>query len=559
MHILLIAIGWTTAGIITGIITAVLSISYFVYRYLLTRQITEQEHRRLQDLDDVKTKLYTNITHEFRTPLTVIIGMAEQISGNEEEKKLILRNSQSLLRLINQMLDLSKIDSGHMRINWVQGNIVDFLKYIVESFKSLAAAKNIQLLIYKEIEEFVMDYDEEKIQHVVSNLISNGLKFTPEKGELILHVQSRALDGKDWLVVKVKDSGIGIRPQVIPHIFDRFFQVDDLSTYRSRGTGIGLALTKELVNLLGGRISVSSVVGKGSTFEVLLPVRREAEHKVVPRELPQELAPVEKVYSASSDQDSPTPAGDQPLLLIIEDNADVVAYIRSMLNAFYQIEVAENGQIGIDKAKEIVPDIIISDVMMPLKDGYEVCHTLKNDQRTSHIPIVLLTAKAAQEDKVAGLRKGADAYLTKPFHREELLVRLEKLIELRKELQNRLGGREASYLQKPKAKETMEDIFLKKLHQAVEKNIDNTDLEIVHLCRAVHLSHTQVYRKLKAITGKTPSQFIRSIRLNRAMKLLKESNFSISEIAYESGFKDPAYFSRVFLKEFGNAPSAIRK
>ena len=560
MHILLLDIGLTTGLIIAGIVLVVVSISYFVYRNLLTQRISEQAHRSLQDLDDVKTKLYTNITHEFRTPLTVIIGMAEQITGNEEEKKLILRNSQSLLRLINQMLDLSKIDSGHMRINWVQGNIVDFLKYIVESFKSLAAAKNIQLLMYKEVEDYVMDYDEEKIQHIVSNLISNGVKFTPENGELVVHVQNKEEKGQEWLVVKVKDSGIGIREQVIPHIFDRFFQVDDLSTYRSRGTGIGLALTKELVNLMGGNISVSSVVGKGSTFEVVLPVRREAEHKVVPKELPQELAPVEKVYSASTESNTVGEANeDQPLLLIIEDNADVVAYIRSMLKNIYKIEVAENGQIGIDKALEIVPDIIISDVMMPLKDGYEVCHTLKNDQRTSHIPIVLLTAKAAQEDRIAGLRKGADAYLTKPFHREELLVRLEKLIALRKELQNRLGGGEPAYLHKKSAKETLEDTFLKKLHRAVEKNLDNTELEILHLCRAVHLSHTQVYRKLKALTGKTPSQFIRSIRLNHALKLLKESEFSVSEIAYETGFKDPAYFSRVFLKEFGNAPSAIRK
>lgn len=556
MLILLILqqIGW-----MVGAVIVVAAVFYFIYRYLLTRKINQQENLRLKDLDDVKTKLYTNITHEFRTPLTVIIGMAEQIQGNEEEKKLILRNSQSLLRLINQMLDLSKIDSGHMRINWVRGNVINFLKYIVESFNSLAASKNIQLLFYKEVDEFEMDYDEEKMQHIVSNLISNGLKFTPENGQLILHVNAVKEGDQEQLIIKVKDSGIGIRPQVIPHIFDRFFQVDDLSTYRSRGTGIGLALTKELVNLLGGKISVSSVVGEGSTFEIVLPVYRKAEHKVVPTALPQELAPLEKVYTASSKEERADGDNNKPLLLIVEDNADVIAYIRSMLKDLYAIEVAENGQIGIDKALEIVPDIIISDVMMPLKDGYEVCHTLKNDQRTSHIPIILLTAKATQDDRVAGLKKGADAYLTKPFHKEELLVRLEKLIELRKELQKGLGGKEPAYLTKQKSKQTIEDIFLKKLHKAVEKNMDNTDLEILHLCRAVHLSHTQVYRKLKALTGKTPSQFIRSIRLNKALELLKDNTFSVSEVAYETGFKDPAYFSRVFLQEFGSAPSAMRK
>ncbi len=556
MYLFFENINQQTVLIISILINVVIGL-FFIIRYFLNPRIKDQEHDQLKKLDEVKSKLYTNITHEFRTPLTVIIGMTEQITGNEEAKKLVLQNSKTLLRLINQMLDLSKIDAGHMTINWVQGNIIEFLKYILESFKSLAAAKNIRLLFYSEIEEFIMDYDEDKIQQILSNLISNGIKFTPEDGQVVLHLQVQNNKAQEFLVVKVKDSGIGIRPEVIPHIFDRFFQVEDLSTYRSRGTGIGLALTKELVHLLGGKISVNSEANKGSTFEITLPVHHHAQRQVIPKALPEEVAPLEKVYSTDSDQEKDEE--DKPLLLLIEDNADVVTYICSMLRALYRIEVAENGQVGLDKAFEIIPDIVVSDVMMPLKDGYEVCHVLKSDQRTSHIPVILLTAKATQEDRISGLQKGADAYLTKPFSKEELLVRLQKLIELRQDLQNQLGGKAPSYLQKPKSKQTPEEMFLQKLHLAVEKHMDDTDLEIRHLCRAAHLSHTQVYRKLKALTGKTPSQFIRSIRLNKALQLLQDSNFSVSEVAYETGFKDPAYFSRVFTKAFGNAPSAIRK
>ena len=509
-------------------------------------------------LNNLKEDLYTNIAHEFRTPLTVIMGMAEQLTGNDEAKKLIIQNSTVLLRLINQMLDLSKIDAGHLSVNWVNGDIIQFFKYIVESFDSLAASKNITLLFYTEIESLMMDFDEDKIQQVISNLLSNGIKFTPDHGQIVLHTHLETTAGTENLIVKIKDSGIGIRPEVIPHIFDRFFQVNDLSTYRSRGTGIGLALTKELVRLLEGEISVTSIAGKGSTFEVVLPVHNKAKCLTTPTPLPQELAPLEKIFSATVKFNSKKNQNTKSIALIIEDNNDLVTYIASVLKDMYQIEVAENGQFGLEKALSIIPDIIISDVMMPLKDGYEVCHILKNDQRTSHIPIVLLTAKATKEDRITGLKSGADAYLVKPFYKDELLVRVKQLIQLRIELQSKFNYKEPIYLNRKKSEETIDDIFLKKLHKTVEKNIENTELQILDLCHAVHLSHTQVHRKLKALTGKTPSQFIRSIRVNKAYNLLKEKDLSISEIAYETGFKDPAYFSRVFTKEFGKPPRAIR-
>lgn len=511
--------------------------------------------------NSTKEDLYTNIAHEFRTPLTVILGMAEQLVGNEDAKQLILQNSKVLLRLINQMLDLSKIDAGHLKVNWVQGDFIQFLKYMIASFDNLAARKQIQLIFYPELEELVMDYDEHMVQQIISNLLTNAIKFTPEQGKVILHVavQKQASTKASVLIIKIKDSGIGIRPEVIPHIFDRYFQVNDLSTYRSRGTGIGLALTKGLVHLLGGAISVSSSSGRGSTFEVSLPIHHNAERLIVPKVLPNEMAPLEKVYSASFEEIVLKEDSRKPMLLLIEDNYDVTTYLVSILRAAYQIKVAENGQIGLEKAFKWIPDLIISDVMMPLKDGFEVCHTLKNDQRTSHIPVVLLTARASPDDRISGLKTGADAYLNKPFLKAELLACLTNLIKIRKELHSKTQGTAPLYLKKKKSQETLDDQFLKKLHKAIEKKLDDRDLGVNHLCRTVHLSNSQLNRKLKALTGQTPVQFIRSIRLNKAYRLIQEGGFNISEIAFETGFNDPAYFSRVFTQKFGCPPSAIRK
>lgn len=523
-----------------------------------------QQSEELRHLDQIKSRFFTNISHEIRTPLTVIKGMAGEIEGNEQAKKLIDRNADNLLRLINQLLDLSKLDSGAMKLNRTQADIVQYLQYLTESFYSLAEEKKIRLTFYSETPELVMDYDEEKIQYIVYNLLSNAIKFTPSGsgGKVIFHARQLPANGRHTLQLKVQDTGTGIPPEKLPHIFDRFFQADHSTTRKSDGTGIGLTLTKELVELMGGHISVQSEPGKGTAFTVLLPVTREAPlatqlntstNQPVNQSTGQ---PINQLTNQSIDESTNQ---EKPVLLLIEDNRDVVTYIESLLKNDYQVETAFDGRAGIEKAFEIVPDIIISDVMMPEKDGYEVCETLKNDARTSHIPIVLLTAKAAEADKVAGLKSGADAYLMKPFHKTELFVRLEQLILLRRMLQERYAGTGFNKTETTPVEPILDDLFIRKIRQTITENIDDTELGIAHLCSAVNLGHTQLFRKMKALTGENPTIYIRKMRLLRAKELLRTTDQSVSEIAYSVGFSDPNYFSRVFSEEFGTAPSAVRK
>lgn len=536
-------------------ISAVAHLMTFAVGMGFRRRQIDLEKQRVVELDKMKTRLYTNITHEFRTPLTVIMGMNEQISGHAQEKKLIRRNSQNLLRLINQLLDLSKLDSGKLQLNRINNDIISYLQYLTESFHSMAAEKGVRLTFYSEEPAIRMDYDEAKIQHIVYNLLSNAIKFTEANGKVVFHVRREMKGEMPHLQMLVQDSGVGVSKAQLPHIFDRFYQADDSLTRKGEGTGIGLALTKELVDLMDGEISVTSELGQGTVFKIWLPITNKATK--------QKETSTETVVSWQEEEafDTELPAlenGDLPLLLLIEDNPDVVLYIQKLLQATYNVQVAANGQIGIDKAYEIIPDIIISDVMMPEKDGYEVCETLKGDERTSHIPIILLTAKATEEDRVEGLKYGADAYLTKPFNKEELQVRLEKLVALRRQLQAKYAQHIQTSNNESAAAHPLEDEFLQKLRAAVEEKLDDADFGVPELAGAVHMSQMQVYRKLKALTDQTPSQLIRSIRLQRASELLKNSDLTISEIAYDVGFTDPNYFSRAFQQEFGTSPRDFR-
>ncbi len=520
----------------------------------------QQEMGRLKKMNDLKSQLYTNITHEFRTPLTVIMGMNENIKGHEKEQTLIRRNSKNLLLLINQLLDLSKAESATLQVHKTQGDIVAFLQYLTESFYSMAADKDVKLTFYSEIPTLETKYDETKIQHIFYNLLSNAIKFTEEDGKVILHVQKATVEGQTFLKIKIQDTGIGIATNQLPHIFDRFYQVDNSNTRQGEGTGIGLALVKELLQLMDGKVEVTSKKDEGTVFTVLLPIEIAAIQTTNEFSLPKtnEIV-IERATSVvnGKEEDKITQNRDLPILLIIEDNKDVAQYIQTIVEKFFTIHTAKNGQLGIDKAIEIVPDIIISDVMMPLKDGYEVCEILKKDERTDHIPIILLTAKATQADKVIGLKFGADAFLTKPFHKEELLIRLEKLTELRKALQTRYAQQSMVAIADTSAQEMTP--FLNKLTTHINKQLDNPDFSVADLSKVVNMSDMQVYRKLKAMTGQTPSTFIRSIRLEKGKQLLTETKLTISEIAYAVGFSNPSYFSRTFHTAFGRSPSDFRQ
>lgn len=548
---------------------------YSLYRYQLKRKLALAEARRLQELDQVKTKLFTNITHEFRTPLTLIQGMAEQTINrkgklpaekNLENARIVKRNSAQLLNLINQMLDLRKLESGAMPLRMIQGDVLQYLRYLIESFHSYAQDKGVKLHFLARQKELIMDYDPEKLLYIVSNLLSNAIKFTPKNGDVYVSASlssipanSPAENKRSSLEIQVKDTGVGIEAEKLPHIFDRFYQTDDSPTRRGEGVGIGLALSRELVYLLKGEIKVDSELGTGTNFTLSLPISRKApKNQIENLDLDDKMLgfkpPIAPLTGNAKAQ--PLILSDAPLALIIEDNPDVVRYLQSCLENDYNILTAHNGQTGVQTAIDTTPDIIISDVMMPEKNGYEVCDILKSDERTSHIPIILLTAKSDQDARLTGLRKGADAYLSKPFHQEELKVRLEQLIEIRRKLQERYANLNLEEMNQLPS--NVEDEFLRKVRQIVEANLSDSEFDIAQLCRAVGMSRSQLFRKLKALTGKSASLVIRSIRLQKARHLLKTSRINVSEAAYTVGFKDLAYFSKCFSEEYGEQPSSVR-
>ena len=538
----------------------------------------QREAKRIKELDSLKTQLYTNITHEFRTPLTVILGMARQVVNNPAEHlkngtDMIIRNGESLLKLVNEMLDLSKLETGKMSLQTETGNVIHFIRYIVESFNSLAESQHKQLHFLSTLDSLVIAYDPEKLRQIIANLLSNAIKFTPEKGNIYLSIHEEKIPGDPLaltLLIKVKDTGIGIPESQQQHIFERFYQLDNSHTRKADGTGIGLSLTRELVKLMDGDIEVKSPptgASRGTEFIVSLPVRRQfdAEHGIHPTPdilptngTPNTLAPL------LEEQVSHTVSVNKPLILLVEDNADVVAYTASCLPD-YRLAVGKDGQEGFDIAKELIPDLIITDVMMPHVDGFEMCRRLRKDEHTSHIPIVMLTARADIESRIEGLGQGADAYLEKPFHKEELLIRIKKLLELRSLLQQhyskRAGIAAPSLTGEISSNNGLEapippvnpaaDEFLQRLSGIIEMHIDDEQFSVEQLCRKIFMSHSQLHRKLDALTGYSPNKFIRMIRLKRAIELLKDQSRSISSIALECGYTDPGYFARVFKQEYG--------
>ena len=544
-------------------------------------QLEEAKAKRLQELDEFKTRLNTNITHEFRTPLTVILGITDQLGELKNNSKipskekgqlvkgfdLIERNGNKLLRLINQLLDLSKLDAKNLKPNYEPREVVSLIQYLGESFESLATQKGVRLSVYSEVDELNMLVDEMKLQQIIFNLLSNAIKFTPENGKVILHLAQI----ENELQLKIKDTGEGIAEATLPHIFDRFYQVDNPMSRKGEGTGIGLALVKELVELMDGTITVKSELGKGTAFKVLLPIQEVGDFiptltKLSAVDLSKkrtdkiglnEAIDLEEAYGSVSKvvEDS------QPYLLLVEDNPDVVFYIQSLLEPFYNIIIANDGQAGIDQALEHIPDLIISDVMMPKKDGFELVATLKQDERTSHIPIILLTAKATKQDKLEGLKFGADAYLMKPFDKEELFVRLENLLEVRRGLQVKYSsGANLEIVQPPPLPQSLEDVFLGKVNSILEKNYTDSSFKIQDLAQALDLNYHQFNRKLKALTNQTPTHFIRSFRLQKGKILLQaENDLNVSEVAYGVGFESANYFSRAFSEEFGKSPNEVKK
>jgi signal transduction histidine kinase/CheY-like chemotaxis protein len=563
------AILWTSVSII--LIGAELGFVLWFVRQ--QRKLEELEAKHLKEISEFKDRFFTNITHEFRTPLTIIEGMSDLIGKQPEQwmdpgLKKIKTNSDILLRLVNQMLNLAKTEAGAVTVNYVCRDINKYLAYLVEEFSSEAQVKKIELRFTSAGEPFEMDFDPEKLMHIIANLVSNAMKYTPEGGRIEVVTGIRD-DGK-MFAIQIRDTGIGIDKEHLEHLFDRFYRVEHQLS--AGGTGIGLALTKEMVQLLHGTISVESIKGEGSEFTVILPVTRNASLSDTPE--------TEEMGIVTDDQDEkPSSSGEplypgesseellsvgttvparMPLLLIVEDSSDVVLYLQAILKYEYRMEVAVNGSDGLDKALQIIPDIILSDVMMPVVDGIEFLEKVKNDIRTSHIPVVMLTAKADIDSRLAGLEKGADAYLAKPVDERELHIQLKNLVNLRKKLHERYRSLEKI----PETSDKFlkrEDEFMIKVRQVMEANLIDDQFGISHLCSELAVSRAQLYRKFKSLSDITIADYFKTMRLYKAKELLATSRLNITEVAYKTGFKSLAYFSREFTREFGINPREYRK
>lgn len=568
-----------------GVILALVGL----FQYLRNRQKVKQkeaelsavieraETEKLREADTLKSTFFANISHEFRTPLTLIISPLEQLlngtfKGDVRKYYGIMhRNGRRLLQLVNQLLDLSKLESGKMKLETEEGDIAAFVRAIAYSFESLAVRKLIDYRVLTPPMTITGFFDRDKLEKILTNLLSNAFKFTPENGsiELELKMPKTAQEHAGLVEIAVRDTGIGIPADQLPFLFDRFYSLIPAQPNQKTehqylaGTGIGLALTRELVGLHKGQIRVESTEGQGTQFLFTFFV----ENLAISQESPSDTLAGDKtipILSIAETTRLEKPkmaevfgAGDRQVVLIVEDNQDVRLYIRDQLIENYVVMEAGNGKQGLEMAVETTPDLVISDIMMPEMDGREFCRLVKSNEKTSHIPVVLLTAKADQSDKLEGLSLGADDYLIKPFDTRELQVRVANLIEQRRHLQERYRRSLHAFAPAKIDLESIDAAFLKKVREAVETNLEDETFSVVELGAAVNMSRSQLHRKLKALTGYAPNEVIRNMRLERAKAMLEKRAGNASEIAYMTGFNSPAYFAKCFKDYFGISPSEV--
>ena len=550
-----------------------------------SRQLEEQSEK-LKEMDKAKSRFFANISHEFRTPLTLIIGPLEQLLSNGKDKgqqrklNLMLKNSQRLLTLINQLLELSKFESGKMKLQASRQNIVPLLRGILASFESVTIKNELDLTfrVKDEAKNISLYFDPEKLEDIIFNLLSNAVKFTPPGGRITVEVAQDHADESAFpsgsVTISVSDTGPGIPRDQLGHIFDRFYQSDSTYEHHRKGSGIGLTIAKELVALHRGRIDVHSHEGKGTEFIFRLPMGKEHLEPGEIVELPgtksaqkdgtkagiMEIPGMETPETAAIEEGERFDAETlgKNIILVVEDNSEARDYIRESLEPQYMIMEAANGEEGIHKARELIPDLIISDIMMPDSDGYELCRVLKNDINTCHIPIILLTAKAAEEDILQGLETGADDYITKPFNTRILCARIKNLIDLRSSAQQTLN-REMTLQPVKMSISQLDKRFLRKLKKAIDENLSDPDFNIEQLCKKMEMSQPTLYRKIHALSGESPTEFIRTCRLKRGAELLKGKSLTVLEVALEVGFSSANYFTKCFKKKFHQLPTTFKE
>lgn len=546
-----------------------LVIVLFLARYRMLKREREKFHlqqienevAKNEEINNMKFRFFTNVSHELRTPLTLIIspleGMLKETTDELQSTRLQLmyRNAQRLLHLVNQLLDFRKGEMSTHQLSLSEGDIISYVHSVCNSFLLMADKKHIQFSFFSGIDTFSMAFDADKVGKIVMNLLSNAFKFTPEGGRVTVMIEHVA-GTPDILEIKIADTGIGISDVDKEHIFERFYQAGHKGVEETTGNGIGLSLVRDFVTLHEGEVKVFDNIGMGSVFVIQFPVK----HVETQVQLPEETgmpAGDEEDKEMKEEAREEMERKNFPLLLIVDDNEDFRIFMRYSLELQYRVKLAVNGKEAWEMMQEELPDLVISDVMMPQMDGNELCRLIKQDKRTAHIPVILLTARQNTEAKLEGLQTGADDYVTKPFNMTILVLRIRKLIELSR------YHRVTQGMIDPAPSEivitSLDEKLIEKAIKYVEDNMSRTELSVEELSREVGMSRVHLYKKLLQITGKTPIEFIRVIRLKRAAQLLRESQLHVSEVAFEVGFNNPKYFSRYFKDEFGVLPSVYQE
>lgn len=556
---------WLIAAALFALLAGA-GIAYFLKekrrRAELNLKLQASETDRLRELDRVKSAFFANISHEFRTPLTLLVGpLGEMERGTfrGDAKKyfsIMRRNASRLLQLVNQLLDLSRLESGKLQLEAAPADLHRLLAVVAASFESLAAQREIDFQIRVPAEPFLAKFDADKIEKIVSNLLSNAFKFTHEGGRVLFEVLENQTNG--FTEIRVSDTGIGIAAEQLPQIFDRFYQVENSGSDIQSGSGIGLALTKELVELHGGQISVESLENSGTTFLLNFSFEKVAEAAKVAAVLnPSHVGEINSSdVPAAANSPKIFQKTDRQIVLVAEDNADVRNYIVENLNQKFQIIQAADGEKALELAQNHTPDLILTDLMMPKLDGSELTRRLKNDLRTNHIPVVMLTAKSGRDQKIEGIETGAEAYLTKPFDAEELHATLRTLLAQRRILQEKFGKQIRLDAPAP-AVVSLDEQFLQKVLAHIEENLDDENYGVENLAAAVAMSRSNLFRKLDALLAKSPNQLIRERRLLRAKSLLEQGAGNSTEVAFMTGFNSPSYFAKCFQEMFGEVPGAV--
>lgn len=520
------------------------------------------QRENLENLNRAKLQFFTNISHEFRTPLTLILGPVQSLMDSGEGGKFVRdqllsinNNAQRLLRLVNQLLDFRKAETGNLKLEVAEGNLVKFIKEVKLSFDPLAEQMNIHFAFHTSSNIIRAWFDRDQFEKILFNLLSNAFKHTPEGGTVAIHLAEQNQE----IVIQVENSGKGIRPEHFEYIFQSFFSYDE--DRHQTGTGIGLALTKSLVDAHHGTISVESVEQERTCFTVRIPAGRDHFDDTEISALPGDDEPMEQYpmlvpQTPATPAEQPPPTADTIRILIVEDNAEVRTYVRSMFIGTYYVLEAQDGQAGLALAQEETPDIIISDVMMPVMDGITLCRQLKSNVKTSHIPIILLTARTSLIFKVEGLETGADDYVTKPFNPTVLQLKVRNLLRTRDKLRQLFQDNQVLNIEPSRVTlNSADEKFIGQALDSIERNMSNPEYSVEELGMDVGMSRMQLYRKLKALTGQSANEFIRSIRLKRAAQLLEQHQLTIAEVTYEVGFNDLQYFRECFKKQFGVTPS----